>query len=526
MSVVSRSARRAPTGPRPVPHQRPPIEEALARFASDVSPAKGQEFFDLLVGYVVNCLGFDAAVVGELAADGVTRFIPIAEYPRANANTLPVRERNTGGCVDVPLIGSDGRPIGAICGFGRGGLVDASTTAMLFRILGHRAAAELERQRARRELECRDALFLGLIAETHDVVGVIDDHGAFTAVSPAIERVLGYRAADCVGLEVIDLVHALDRPAVEALLRIAGSDGYSVEARMKTRDGGWLTMELSYAEHEDAASRFRVVSARDLTDRRRLEDRLRQSQKTEIIGRLASGIVHDFGNILMVVGSHADMMQLRTSPGDPCHADVDAIRAAVTRGADLARQLLAFSRHREFEIRRMDINASIEQLTALLRRLVGSNIRLETDLAPDARYIAADPTQIEQIVLNLTLNARDAMPNGGRITFVTAPVRPGPLPPAVAAAPDDYICFSVIDTGCGIREEVKAHIFEPLFTTKQDGTGTGIGLATVNDIVTRHGGSIEVASAEGRGATFRVYLRRTIAPARKAGPAAAASIAI
>ena len=194
-------------------------------------------------------------------------------------------------------------------------------------------------------------------------------------------------------------------------------------------------------------------------------------------------------------------------------------QAAVTRGADLARQLLAFSKHREFEMRRMDINASIEQLAALLRRLVGSNIRLDTELSPDARHIAADATQVEQIVLNLTLNARDAMPSGGRITFVTAPATSDAAPSAVAAAPSGYVCFSVIDTGCGIRAGVKPHIFEPLFTTKQDGSGTGIGLATVHDIVTRHGGFIEVASAEGHGATFRIYLPRNIAPARKAARA-------
>jgi two-component system cell cycle sensor histidine kinase/response regulator CckA len=279
-----------------------------------------------------------------------------------------------------------------------------------------------------------------------------------------------------------------------------------------------LTMEVTHAEHQDAAGRrFKVMSARDLTEQRRLEDRLRQSQKTEIIGRLATGIVHDFGNILMVVGSHANVMRLRTESDDPRHGDVDAIQAAVSRGADLARQLLAFSKHREFEMRRMDLNASLEQLAALLRRLVGSNIRLETELSPNARYIAADSTQIEQVVLNLTLNARDAMPNGGRITFVTAPATGQSLPPAVAAAPDEYLCFSVSDTGCGIRDDVKPHIFEALFTTKQEGAGTGIGLATVHDIVTRHGGCIDVESVEGHGATFRIFLPRTVAPARKAG---------
>lgn len=353
----------------------------------------------------------------------------------------------------------------------------------------------------------------------HDVVGVLDDAGRFTAVSPAIARTLGYQPAECIGLEIIALVHLLDRPAVDALLNIQDAHGYSIEARIQHKDGSWLTMELTCVEHVDGHGKCaKVVSARDLTDQRRLEDRLRQSQKTEIIGRLASGIVHDFGNILMVVGSHADIMRLRTGTDDPRHADVDAIQAAVTRGADLARQLLAFSKHREFEMRRMDINASIEQMAILLRRLVGSNIQLEVELSPRARHIAADPTQIEQIVLNLTLNARDAMPNGGRITFVTAPATSAAVPAPVAAAPGDYVCISVIDTGCGIPDDVKPRIFEPMFTTK-DAAGTGIGLATVHDIVTRHGGFIEVESTEGQGAAFRIYMPRNVAYARKAATA-------
>jgi signal transduction histidine kinase len=152
----------------------------------------------------------------------------------------------------------------------------------------------------------------------------------------------------------------------------------------------------------------------------------------------------------------------------------------------------------------------------LLRRLVGSTIRLETSLSPDARYVAADSTQIEQIVLNLTLNARDAMPNGGAITFTTAPPSGEDLPPVVADAPADFICFSVTDTGGGIPKEILPRIFEPLFTTKQDGSGSGMGLANVHDIVLRHGGSIEVESTEGKGTTFRVYLPRTAAVARRA----------
>jgi PAS domain S-box-containing protein len=510
------------------------IESALARFASDLSPAQGQQFFDRLVEYVADCFGFEFVQVAELGGDG-SSVRAIATYPPERKASAITREAVGSHCArvvasefstlgdvatdvffDVPLIGSDGVPIGLICGFGFGTVCDASTTRLLCRIVAHRAAAELERQRARHESEHRDALFIGLIAEAHDVVGVIDANGAFTAVSPAIQRVLGYPENECIGMAVVDLVHPLDRPSIEALLGISGGHAYSAESRLRRKDGGWLTMDVTVAEHSDAdGHRFKVVSARDLTDQRRLEDRLRQSQKTEIIGRLATGLAHDFSNILMVVGSHADVMRLRTTSDDPRHSCVDAIQAAVTRGADLARQLLAFGRPREFALKRIDLNASIEQSATLLRRLVGSTIRLETRLSPDARFIAADATQIEQVVLNLTLNARDAMPGGGTITFITSPADGESLPAAVAAAPHNYVCFSVIDTGCGMSEEVRARIFEPLFTTKGEGAGTGIGLATVHEIVTRHGGSIDVSSVERQGTTFRLFLPRVIAPAAR-----------
>ena len=512
------------------------IEDALSRFASDLSPAQGQQFFDRLVEYVADCFGFEFVQVGELSGDADGHVRAIATYPPERQASVITREAVGSHCdrvvasqftmlgdvatdvfFDVPLIGSDGVPIGMICGFGFGTVCDASTTRLLCRIVAHRAAAELERQRARREMEQRDALFIGLIAEAHDVVGVIDANGACTAVWPAVHRVLGYPENECIGVAVLDLVHPLDRPSMEALLGISGGHSYSAESRLRRKDGGWLTMEVTVAEHSDADGHtFKVLSARDLTDQRRLEDRLRQSQKTEIIGRLATGIAHDFSNILMVVRSHADIMRMRTRADDPRHSRLDSIEAAVTRGAELARQLLAFSRPREFALKRIDLNASIEQSATLLRRLVGSSIRLETRLSPDARYIAADATQIEQVVLNLTLNARDAMPGGGTITFVTAPVDHESLPAAVAAAPHDYVCFSVTDTGCGMSDDVRARIFEPLFTTKGEGAGTGIGLATVHEIVTRHGGSIDVSSVERQGTTFRLFLPRVIAPAPRA----------
>lgn len=521
----------------PVPdHAAESRDRALARFVNELSPATGQEFFELLAEYVAECLGFEMAVVAELPQGGEGRLQTIAAYRSTSRGKSAMqilidshfdRIAETGfsrihelcdeGSFNLPILGSDSRPLGLICGFRRVATLDDATETMIGSMLTHRAGAEMERQRTARELERREALYIGLITETHEIVGVLDANGAFTTVSPAIERVLGFCAETCVGLPVVELVHPLDRESIASLLRISGSEGYFVEARLRRTDGTWLTMEVSVAEHrDDDGQPIKVLSARDLTNVRRLEDRLRQSQKTEMIGRLATGIAHDFGNILMVVRSHADVMRLRTAEDDPRHSSVNAIEEAVARGADLARQLLAFTRHRETEMNRVDLNASVEQSAALLRRVVGSSIQLETRLSPEARYVVADPTQIEQVILNLTLNARDAMPNGGRIIFETSSVGAGPMPAAVAAAPGGFICFSVTDTGCGIPEHIKPRIFEPLFTTKTDGAGTGIGLATVNDIVKRHCGYIDVVSAEGAGARFNVFLRRTMTPLPRA----------
>ena len=521
----------------PVPDEHAAARErALSRFVNEISPVAGPEFFQLLVDFIAESLGFDIVVIAELPPASEGQLVPLAIHPEEQDDRAAMRTIiemhcarlvdnglalmgtvKTEAAFDLPIIGADGRPVGAICAFGHQPKVDEETLRLLTAMLAHRAGAEMERQRSVRELERRDALYIGLITETQEIVGVLDGDGAFTTVSPAIERVLGFCAETCVGLPVVELVHPLDRDSVASLIRISGPHGYFVEARLRRADGSWLTMEVSVADHyDDDGHPIRVLSARDLTNLRRLEDRLRQSQKTEMIGRLATGIAHDFGNILMVVRSHADVMRLRTTQDDPRHSSVDAIEEAVARGADLARQLLAFSRHREAEMQRVDLNAAVEQSAALLRRVVGSSIQLEMRLSPDARYVVADSTQIEQVILNLTLNARDAMPNGGRIVFETAAVDGGPVPAAVAAAPDDFICFSVADTGCGIAEHIQPRIFEPLFTTKSDGAGSGIGLSNVHDIVTRHGGFIEVVSGEGAGARFNVFLRRTLSPVPRA----------
>lgn len=517
-------------------------ERALQRFANEVSAATGTRFFELLVEYVARYLGFDVVVVGEVASRETRELRSIAAFP-SMAGTF-VREMDNSPCervaagefltyhsglkrafpradniqkydldayVGAPLVASDGRVIGIICGFGHKSIGDQAVAEMMFRIVAGRAAAELEREMAMRDLARSEAMFRGLIEHTQDVVALIDINDAFVYVSPAAERLFGHRAEDLVGMKVIDIVHPADRPQIEALVdkKEAAVVGCLVQARIRHADGSWRDVESSVAEHFDTQNeRFRVITTRDLTERRKLEEHLQQAQKTEMIGRLASGIAHDFGNVLMVVRSHADVLTLRIEPDDPRRVYVAGIQDAVARGSGLARQLLAFNRQRVFEPKRFDLAAALEQMMTLLQRLVGSRIRLVTDFAPSTGSIVADPTQLEQVVLNLIVNARDAMPQGGEITVETFEVPDSWLPSTMQPAPGGYVCLSVTDTGCGIPDHVKSKIFDPLFTTKEEGQGTGLGLATVQGIVSRHRGAIEVDSAAGHGSRFRVFLPR------------------
>ena len=473
-------------------------ERALQRFAHDVSAATGARFFELLVDYVSSCLGFDIVVVGELVSSEPRHVRTIAAFPpaimpqefsqtiagtpcervacgefltyaRGLKEAFPcavnLQKYDLDAYVGAPLVASDGRVIGLICGFGRGVSGDQAVAEMMFRIVAGRAAAELERELTMRELARSEAMFRGLIEQTQDVVALIDADDAFTYVSPASQRLFGYPASASIGMKVIDLVHPSDREQIQGLLdakKAAKDPGCLVHARIRHADGSWRDVESSVAEHfDDVGHRFRVVTTRDLTQRKRLEEHLQQAQKTEMIGRLAAGIAHDFGNILMVIRSHADILELRTPDEDARRAYVDAIQDAVTRGTGLARQLLAFNQQRNFEPRRFDLTASIEQMTALSRRLVGSGIRLETSLASDSGIIVADPTQVEQVILNLLVNAKDAMPEGGEIRIETRSVPDPERPDSLEDAPSGYVCLSVTDTGCGIPAAVRDKMFEP-----------------------------------------------------------------
>jgi nitrogen-specific signal transduction histidine kinase/CheY-like chemotaxis protein len=262
----------------------------------------------------------------------------------------------------------------------------------------------------------------------------------------------------------------------------------------------------------------------DTTELKQLEAQLAQSQKMEAIGQLAGGVAHDFNNLLTVIMSYSAMLLDDFDPGDARRLDVEEITGAARRAAGLTRQLLAFSRKQVIQPRPTDANNVIHDIENMLRRLIGEDIKLESTLAPDLALVNIDPGQLEQILLNLAVNARDAMPDGGTLGITTANIELGPSDSdrQLAAPPGPYVLLSVTDTGVGMPAEVQNRVFEPFYTTKPVGKGTGLGLSTVYGIAKQLGGDIRLRSEPGRGTTFHVYFptveleERAITPRRNA----------
>jgi PAS domain S-box-containing protein len=358
-------------------------------------------------------------------------------------------------------------------------------------------------------------LFRAALEAAPDGMVVFDTAGTVRFANEAAHELLGYAPGELRGARLEQLIP----PALRATHALAHarflaaptrrSMGVAADVVALRKDGREIPVDVSLSPAE-GAERLIIAAMRDVTERRMVEGRVRATQRMEAIGRLAGGIAHDFNNTLAVILMNASLVRDQLGPDDPVRGDVDDILAATRRASALTQQLLLFSRHQVIAPRKLDLGALVLNTDRMLRRVLGEDIELVSVAAPQLWAIEADPGQIEQILLNLALNSRHAMPKGGKLAIETANV---PLdeeyarghPDAVAG---DYVLLAVSDTGIGMSQEVRAHLFEPFFTTKPVGEGTGLGLATVYGIVRKAGGHIGVYSEPGRGTTFKIYFPR------------------
>jgi PAS domain S-box-containing protein len=403
----------------------------------------------------------------------------------------------------------------------------AIATLVVDRRLSAQAAALETSERA---LRAQQQFLRAVIDANPHLVFARDWDGQFTLANKALAEVYGTTPENLVGKRDADFNPDQEQVArfrlVDREVMSTGEARLAAEELVTSATTGqarWFqTVKVPLVYDKGASPQVLGIST-DITQRKRLEDQLRQAQKMEAIGRLAGGVAHDFNNILTAIIGHVDLLLEEEQEGGGRRVDLIGIKQAAERAAGLTHQLLAFSRKQVLQPKVLDLNALVNGTDQLLRRVIGEDVELRTVARPGLGAVEADPGQLEQVLVNLAVNARDAMPSGGRLTIEITNVELDQSytrahPPM---APGPYVLLTVSDTGVGMSAEIRAHIFEPFFTTKPSGKGTGLGLATVYGIVKQSGGYIWAESEPGCGATFRIYLPRIVTGAPAAAPAGA-----
>ncbi|HXT23068.1 MAG TPA: ATP-binding protein [Thermoanaerobaculia bacterium] len=358
-----------------------------------------------------------------------------------------------------------------------------------------------------------------LVRSSLDGIITIDRDGRVQMWNPAMERLTGLGAARCLGSPVALVLAEMGAPELAAFFRraLTGERLTAQRRRVPRAGGGERTLEGHYAPVLDAAGRIggALCVLRDVSQQQQLEEQLLQAQKIEAVGQLAGGVAHDFNNLLTVILGYCELAELRVEEGTGVRGDLAEIRRAAARAAALTRQLLAFSRKQVLQPEVVSPNDEVRELELMLQRLLGDSVELQTQLAPDAGRMLVDRSQLHQVLVNLLVNARDAMPHGGKLLIETrnteldehyARVHAG-------AQPGSYVMIAVSDNGVGMDEATKSRIFEPFFTTKERGKGTGLGLSMVYGVVKQSGGYVWVYSEPGHGTTFKLFFPRVDSPA-------------
>src|ERR1051325_10557329 len=425
--------------------------------------------------------------------------------------------------VGVPLKIGD-RPIGVLVAQTYApGVRYGETERHILQFVSTQVAMAIERKRTEEQRHESERKYRLLFETNPEPMWVYDfETLRILAVNEAAIARYGYSESEFLALTIRDIRPAEEQGRLEQELARRPDEGaIRTGVRHRAKDGRLFEVDLVARPLEFAGRRARLVLARDVTAQRHLENQLRQSQNMEAVGQLAGGIAHDFNNLLTAILGSTQLLLQATPPGDVRREDVEEIRNAGLRAAELTRQLLAFSRRQVLAPKVLELNAVVANMDKMLRRLIGEDVELATALHAEAGAVNADPGQLEQVLLNLVVNARDAMPGGGRVLIETTRVllRDELVERRHRLPPGDYVCLAVTDSGLGMDESTQAHLFEPFFTTKEVGKGTGVGLATVYGIVKQSGGYIWVYSEPARGTTVKVYLPRVPGAAEPPLPA-------
>jgi PAS domain S-box-containing protein len=522
--------------------QRLRMEDALGRIAAAVSATTGETFFRSLVQCLAETLQVDYAFIGELdeerpdrvrmtavCAHGQlgenNRVYELAGTPceevvnkrlcsyASGVQALFPRDRllvemGVDSYLGTPLFDSTGRALGLIVVLHSRPMRNPQQAESMLQICAVRAAAELQRLRSEELLRKQSAA----MEASMDGMALLDEQERYIYVNEAHARIYGSdRPQELIGQSWTILYDSqeLRRFEREVMPAMRANGYWRGEAVGRRKDGNLYPQEVSLTA---LANGGLIYVVRDITDRKKLEEELRQAQKMEAVGQLAGGVAHDFNNLLTAILGYCEF--LRGPLDRDAFADyVAEIAKAGTRAASLTQQLLAFSRRQVLQPKVLSLNTVVADTAAMLRRLIGEHITLVTRLSPELELVKADPFQLQQVILNLAINARDAMPQGGWLTIETSNVEMDGVEARHAGMlAGSYVRLAVSDTGHGMDRETMSHIFEPFFTTKEMGKGTGLGLATVYGIVKQSEGFIEAQSQPERGATFSIYLPRLCQP--------------